>query len=72
MSFLLVCVVVIVLGSYFYLFFPGYNEMKTHLSEYLAKFVENKKVVREEDIREFFTGMQARKRQKTDVPYNCR
>ncbi|XP_054263286.1 putative E3 ubiquitin-protein ligase UBR7 [Macrosteles quadrilineatus] len=50
----------------------SYNEMKTHLSEYLAKFVENKKVVREEDIREFFTGMQARKRQKTDVPYNCR
>uniref|UniRef100_A0A1B6LGN1 UBR-type domain-containing protein n=1 Tax=Graphocephala atropunctata TaxID=36148 RepID=A0A1B6LGN1_9HEMI len=50
----------------------GYNEMKTHLSEYLAKFVENKKVVREEDIKEFFSGMQARKRQKLDIPYTCR
>lgn len=46
--------------------------MKSHLSEYLAKFAENKKVVREEDIREFFSGMQARKRQKLDIPYTCR
>uniref|UniRef100_A0A1B6G5X7 UBR-type domain-containing protein n=1 Tax=Cuerna arida TaxID=1464854 RepID=A0A1B6G5X7_9HEMI len=50
----------------------GYNEMKTHLSEYLTKFVQNKKVVREEDIKEFFSGMQARKRQKLDIPYSCR
>ncbi|XP_046663572.1 putative E3 ubiquitin-protein ligase UBR7 [Homalodisca vitripennis] len=50
----------------------GYNEMKTHLSEYLAKFAENKKVVREEDIKEFFSGMKARKRQKLDIPYSCR
>jgi len=49
----------------------SYNDMKTHLRDYLAKFVENKKVVREEDIHEFFSGMQARKRQKLDIPYNC-
>lgn len=48
-----------------------YNEMKTHLNEYLAKFAENKKVVREEDIREFFSGMQARKKPRLEIPYYC-
>ncbi len=31
-----------------------YNNMKENLMEYLAKFAQNRKVVREEDIREFF------------------
>lgn len=48
-----------------------YNEMKTHLSEYLAKFAASKKVVREEDIREFFSGMQAKKKPKIELPYYC-
>ncbi|XP_063240351.1 putative E3 ubiquitin-protein ligase UBR7 [Bacillus rossius redtenbacheri] len=51
-----------------------YNNMKTQLKEYLQKFAENKKVVREEDIREFFSGMEARKKQRLEVqiPYFCR
>lgn len=48
-----------------------YNEMQEHLKAYLAKFAENKKVVRAEDIKEFFNGMQTRKRQKVEVPYFC-
>ena len=39
--------------------------MKTELSDYLKKFVDNGKVVREEDIREFFETMEARKKQRT-------
>ena len=48
--------------------------MKTELSEYLKHFAENGKVVREEDIREFFTRMEARKRQRTgNIPgYFCK
>lgn len=49
-----------------------YNTMKEHLKEFLQKFAENKKIVREEDIREFFSEMQARKKQKVDIPYFCR
>lgn len=49
-----------------------YNTMKDKLKEYLQKFAENKKVVREEDIREFFSTMDARKKQRTDMPYFCR
>ncbi|KAJ4440625.1 hypothetical protein ANN_08772 [Periplaneta americana] len=50
-----------------------YNDMKMQLKEYLQKFAENKKIVREEDIREFFSGMEARKKQRVDVqpPYFC-
>lgn len=44
----------------------GYNDMKSALSDYLKHFAENGKVVRAEDIQEFFSQMQARKRQKTD------
>jgi len=53
--------------------FSEYNNMKIQLKEYLQKFAENKKVVREEDIREFFSGMEARKKQRIDVkvPYFC-
>ena len=32
----------------------SYNNMKENLMEYLAKFANNKKVVREEDIKTFF------------------
>ena len=32
----------------------SYNNMKENLMEYLSKFADNKKVVREDDIREFF------------------
>ena len=46
-------------------FFPGFNDMKSALSDYLKHFAENGKVVRAEDIREFFTQMEQRKRQKT-------
>lgn len=49
-----------------------YNNMKDNLKQYLQKFVENKKVVREEDIKEFFTGMKSQKRQKVIVPSFCR
>ncbi|KAK6636047.1 hypothetical protein RUM43_009699 [Polyplax serrata] len=49
----------------------GYNEMKAELMGYLQKFAENRKVVREEDIREFFSQMQARKKHKVEVPYYC-
>lgn len=49
-----------------------YNNMKERLKEYLQKFAENKKVVREEDIKEFFSGMKSQKRQKVDVPTYCR
>ncbi|XP_046545115.1 putative E3 ubiquitin-protein ligase UBR7 [Haliotis rubra] len=52
----------------------GFNDMKSQLSDYLKKFAENGKVVREEDIKEFFSNMQARKRQKTEegFQYNCK
>jgi len=46
----------------------GYADMKMELLEYLKKFTENHKVVREEDIAEFFTQLQARKRQRTESP----
>lgn len=49
----------------------GYNDMKEQLKEYLQKFAENRKVVREEDIREFFSQM-SRKRARVEVPSTCR
>ena len=39
----------------------GYNNMKANLMEYLSKFADNKKVVREEDIKEFFQSMSNKK-----------
>ncbi|CAN7995535.1 unnamed protein product [Ixodes hexagonus] len=51
----------------------GYNNLKTELTDFLKKFATSKTVVREEDVREFFDQMQARKRQKVSaVPYFCR
>lgn len=50
----------------------AYNDLKENLSEYLKKFAENKKVVREEDIREFFSKLDAKKKQKVNNVYFCR
>lgn len=50
----------------------GYNSLKGELIDYLKKFAENKKVVREEDIKEFFDQMNSRKRQRIEIPYHCR
>lgn len=36
----------------------GFNDLKSELTDYLKKFAENGKVVKEEDIREFFSGME--------------
>lgn len=49
-----------------------YNNMKERLKQYLQKFAENKKVVREEDIKEFFSEMESKKRPKVVVPTYCR
>ena len=52
----------------------SYNNMKDNLMEYLAKFANNKKVVREEDIREFFQGITSNKKKKYDgaPPSSCK
>lgn len=48
--------------------------MKEKLKEYLQKFADNKKVVRAEDIQEFFSEMNEppNKRQKIVVQKFCR
>lgn len=46
----------------------GYDELKADLSEYLRKFADTKKVVREEDIHEFFQQLKSKKRQKLEYP----
>ena len=50
-----------------------YN-LKQNLKEYLSKFADNKKVVREEDIREFFQGISANKKKRMDgaPPSSCK
>lgn len=50
----------------------GYNSMKANLMEYLKKFAENGKVVRQEDIQEFFQQMQANKRARVEIPKFCK
>lgn len=53
-----------------------YNDMKSELTEYLRDFVAQGKVVKEEDIRNFFDTLQSRKRQRigsaNSVQYSCR
>ncbi|KAK4886651.1 hypothetical protein RN001_002922 [Aquatica leii] len=49
----------------------GYNNLKENLIEYLKKFAENKKVVREEDIKEFFSNFDTKKKQKSEVSHYC-
>ncbi|XP_015785376.1 putative E3 ubiquitin-protein ligase UBR7 [Tetranychus urticae] len=45
------------------------NFMAEELKTYLKKFADNKKVVRREDIDDFFEGLKARKRSRYDVGY---
>ncbi|XP_045113122.1 putative E3 ubiquitin-protein ligase UBR7 isoform X4 [Portunus trituberculatus] len=51
-----------------------YNNLSSSLREYLRKFAESKKVVRDEDIREFFSQLAANKKQKPNsgVQLFCR
>ncbi|XP_068226755.1 putative E3 ubiquitin-protein ligase UBR7 [Palaemon carinicauda] len=41
-----------------------YNTLSSSLRDYLRKFAENKKVVRDEDIKEFFSQLAANKKQR--------
>ncbi|KAK7077411.1 putative E3 ubiquitin-protein ligase ubr7 [Halocaridina rubra] len=41
-----------------------YNTLSSSLRDYLRKFAENKKVVRDEDIKEFFSQLVANKKQR--------
>ena len=52
----------------------SYNNMKDNLMEYLSKFANSKKFVREEDIREFFQGIKSNKKIKTGgaPPSSCK
>jgi len=49
----------------------GYNDMKTALNEYLRQFAEQGKVVKAEDIRNFFEAMEAKKKAKGNPQYYC-
>jgi len=50
-----------------------YQSFSAELKEYLKKFAENKKVVRAEDIEEFFGKLKERKRQKVQpISHFCR
>lgn len=44
----------------------GYDELKADLSSYLKKFADSKKVVREEDIHEFFSQLKSKKRPRLE------
>jgi len=46
----------------------SYNNMKENLMEYLSKFRDTNKVVREEDIREFFEQMKSNKKRRFEGP----
>lgn len=46
----------------------GYNELKNNMAEFFRGFAEKKRIIREEDVREFFEEMQAKKRQRTEMP----
>ena len=51
----------------------SYNNMKQNLMEYLSKFADNKRVVRAEDITEFFETMKNKKmRLDGPPPSNCK
>jgi len=45
-----------------------YNHMKTDLMDHLAQFARDGKVVKEEDIRKFFSDMKSAKRPRLDLP----
>lgn len=44
----------------------GYDELKADLSSYLRKFADTKKVVREEDIHDFFAQLKSKKRPRLE------
>lgn len=44
----------------------GYDELKANLSDYLRKFADTKKVVREEDIHEFFHQLKSKKKPRLE------
>ena len=44
----------------------GYDELKADLSTYLRKFADTKKVVREEDIHDFFQQLKSKKRPRLE------
>ncbi|KAF6038192.1 hypothetical protein EB796_003502 [Bugula neritina] len=48
----------------------GYNDMKENLVEYLRKFGSNK-VIRAEDIQEFFTDLKNKRRKLSVPPSSC-
>ncbi|GAB6021580.1 hypothetical protein CHUAL_004171 [Chamberlinius hualienensis] len=51
----------------------GYNDMKVELLDFLKDFAQRKKVVRKEDIDEFFSQMKAKKRRvDVTIPQFCR
>ena len=50
----------------------SYNQMKNNLKDFLEKFASNGKVVKQEDIQEFFQTMRASKRRKVEIPKFCR
>lgn len=50
----------------------GYNDLKQNLGEFFKKFKEDKKVIRVEDVKEFFAEMNARKKPKLDYQYYCK
>ncbi|XP_004225746.2 putative E3 ubiquitin-protein ligase UBR7 [Ciona intestinalis] len=49
----------------------GFNNMKDGLSDFLKSFADQGKVVTADDIKEFFQRLN-QKRQRLDLPYNCR
>jgi len=52
----------------------NFEELKSELTEYLSPFAASNKVVKKEDIMNFFSQLQARKRRRLDgaPPYACR
>ena len=46
------------------LFFSEYNTLSTELRGFLRKFAETGTVVKDNDIKEFFSDLQARKKRK--------
>lgn len=56
-------------------FILGYNQFKEELVDWMKELNEKGKVVKPEDVKEFFSGMNARKRARMDdgIPPNfCR
>ena len=49
----------------------GYAEMRTSLNDFLREFAEQGKVVKAEDIKNFFQEMEAKKKAKGNPQYLC-